>query len=484
MKLAAKLMVLYLAIVVLMTAAGSYFTVQRRFERLQLSQEQLARRAAEAADKKLAAAWQRSGAEGLTVEMQEIGAADSRSGVRWVWFEQVERSSEKPGSPVVEHVNFHGLQTCSMTITDEHGRRQLRTYHTINLGHGPRGGLELSTPLEPHDASTRDTIMAALLTLGGAALGSVVLVYVAGVYWVARPLDQLIAKTERIATGDFGDPLPIRGKDELSQLAHALNDMSARLATQQQRIQAETAARLTTLEQLRHADRLKTVGRLAAGLAHELGTPLNVISGRAGLISSGRLSSEEVTSSAKTIKAEADRVTTIIRQLLDFARPGKSQRSPVEINELLQHTVALIEPLAEKRGVRLISPSSPDVSVSADRGQLQQVLTNILVNAVQSMPEGGEVTATVTECDARPPVAEPSATKRCVAIAIRDQGPGISPEQREQIFEPFFTTKEVGEGTGLGLSIAYGIVQEHGGWIDVESTPGQGSLFTVYLPQE
>ncbi len=484
MRLAAKLMLVFLAVVMLMTAVGSYFSVRRAFERFERRQQEMARETADAVDNRLAEAYRQGGADSLLAAMQSLALPDPRHHARWVWFEQTEVRDGNSRTTIIEQREAVGSGTMSKTFTDEQGKRHLQTYYPIELGDGPRGGLEITGSLESLDAEARDTIATALISLGVMAVVSFGLVYVAGVRWVGRPLDRLIAKTERIGSGDFSDPIPVRGNDELSQLARALNDMSAKLAEQQTRIHEETAERLSTLEQLRHADRLKTVGRLAAGIAHELGTPLNVVSGRAGLIASGKLSADEVTASANTIKSEADRVTSIIRQLLDFARPGKSQRVPLDVGELLRQTTALIEPLAEKRNVRIETTPSAGVTVAADRSQMQQVFTNLLVNAAQSMNGGGTVTTCVKPCRTKPPNNGSSLECDCVAIEIHDEGMGIQPQDIEHIFEPFFTTKDVGEGTGLGLSIAHGIVQEHGGWIDVESEPGRGSCFTVYLPQE
>lgn len=484
MRLAAKLMFVFLAVVMLMTAVGSYFSVRRGFERFERRQQQMARETAEAIDNRLAEAWRQGGADRLLATIQSLGLQDSRHHARWVWFEQTESANGASRTTIVEQRGPAGSGTVSRTFTDENGKRHLQTYYPIELGDGPRGGLEFTDSLESLDAETNETIATALISLGVMAAVSFGLVYVAGVHWVGRPLDRLIEKTERIGSGDFTVPIPVRGNDELSQLARALNDMSAKLAEQQNRILSETAERLSTLEQLRHADRLKTVGRLAAGIAHELGTPLNVVSGRAGLIASGKLSADEITVSADTIKSEADRITAIIRQLLDFARPGHAQRTMVDVGQLLHETVSLIEPLAEKRNVQVETNCSPGLMVSADRSQIQQVFTNILVNASQSMPHGGTVTASVKAYRMKPPGDETAGDVVCVAVSFRDQGTGIQPADLEHIFEPFFTTKDVGEGTGLGLSIAYGIVQEHGGWIDVESEPGRGSCFTVYLPEE
>jgi signal transduction histidine kinase len=304
-------------------------------------------------------------------------------------------------------------------------------------------------------------------------------------HWIARPLEQLMDKTRRAGKGDFSQPVQLRGQDELAELGRALNDMCEQLSSQQARIQAETTKRLAAMEQLRHADRLKTVGRLAAGIAHEMGTPLNVVSGRAGLIASGRLSVEEMRESALSIKNEADRITGIIRQLLDFARQRTPRRTATDVPELLAHTFELLKPLAEKRHVALrLDVRRAPSAIPVDPGQIQQVVTNILVNAVQSMPHGGEVSVVLDEQGRRPADAPQSPQGNYLAIAIRDQGVGIPPEHLEHVFEPFFTTKEVGEGTGLGLSIAYGIVQDHGGWIEVASEVGKGSCFTVYLPTE
>ncbi|MCA9179108.1 MAG: HAMP domain-containing protein [Planctomycetales bacterium] len=483
MKLAAKIMLMFLAVVMLMTAAGSYFSVRRGFERFEEQQQQFARDTADAIEDQLADAWRRGGANGLLDAMRSLSVPDPRHKAQWIWLEQT-RISDGTGVQIIERRAGIGGDMESRTITDERGERHLRTFYPIDLGDSPRGGLEVTGSLEPLDNAARETVVTALATIGLMAIVSLALAYAAGMRWVARPLQRLIDKTERIGSGDFSDPLPTRGNDELSELARALNKMSDQLAAQQEKIRDEAAARQATLEQLRHADRLKTVGRLAAGLAHELGTPLNVVSGRAGLIASGQLTEEEVAASARTIKSEAERVTGIIRQLLDFARPARSQREAVDMTRLLEETAGLLEPLAEKVGVRIETRLAPQLFVRADRSQLLQVFTNIVVNAIQAMPTGGVVTVATEACEAPPPDQDTGETRPYLVSRICDQGVGISPEHLEQLFEPFFTTKDVGEGTGLGLSIAYGIVREHGGWIAVDSRPEEGSCFSVYLPLE
>ncbi len=304
----------------------------------------------------------------------------------------------------------------------------------------------------------------------------------AGIRIVGRPLERLIAKTKRVGEGDFSGPVNLKRHDELGQLADSLNQMCDQLATQQDQIEEEATARLAAMQQLRHADRLKTVGRLAAGIAHELGTPLNVVSGRAELIATGKLSNDDVKASAAAIKTEADKITEIIRQLLDFARRSTPQHAAIDLRHVIKQTVALLSSLAEKQQIQIHVDGVDQPQVAqVDARQIQQVLTNILINAIHAMPQGGEVTVTLRCETATPPDQVQSEPQEYVCIAVQDEGSGIGQEHLGQIFEPFFTTKDVGEGTGLGLSIAYGIVQEHGGWIDVVSQPDRGSCFTIYL---
>jgi signal transduction histidine kinase len=277
----------------------------------------------------------------------------------------------------------------------------------------------------------------------------------------------------------------MRSRDELAELADSLNQMCNRLAQSQTKIREETAARVSAMEQLRHADRLRTVGRLASGLAHEMGTPLNVISGRAELIASGKLSAEEVVQSAGAIKAESEKITAVIRQLLDFARRTTPQRVVADLCQIVSQTLDLLSPLAEKQRVSLeVVEADRRQEARVDVGQIQQVLTNLILNAIQAMPDGGTVSIDLRHARTVPPGKQQDAEANYRCIRVRDEGVGISEETMQHLFEPFFTTKDVGEGTGLGLSIAYGIVQEHDGWIEASSEPGSGTCFSVYLPEE
>lgn len=249
------------------------------------------------------------------------------------------------------------------------------------------------------------------------------------------------------------------------------------------RIDLEVHGRESAVEQLRHAERLTTVGMLASGIAHELGTPLNVISGRASLIASERVSAADARSSAAIIVEQTGRMTAIIRSLLDFARRGGTRLTLVDIDRLTRETVALLQPLANRRGCSLHVADGPPVVAALNGGEMQQVLTNLLMNAVQATSEGGTVEVSVDVGPVAEPPQNARPAKSYVAIHVRDHGVGIPADVLPHVFDPFFTTKDVGEGTGLGLSVAFGIVRDHGGWIAATSRVGEGSEFVVYLPQ-
>jgi signal transduction histidine kinase len=226
---------------------------------------------------------------------------------------------------------------------------------------------------------------------------------------------------------------------------------------------------------------------LASGLAHELGTPLNVVAGRAKMIATGEIESpEEGTESARIIVEQTERMTRIVRQLLDFARRRGSEKRNADLGALARQTAELLDPLAVKRGVSLrCEEPSGRVSAAVDASQIQQALTNLVVNAIQASDRGRGVSIAVSLRDEAPEGPRgPRPGGPWAVIEVRDQGSGIPREHLPEVFDPFFTTKAVGEGTGLGLSIAHGIAEEHGGWIDVESEPQRGSCFRIWLPRD
>jgi signal transduction histidine kinase len=246
------------------------------------------------------------------------------------------------------------------------------------------------------------------------------------------------------------------------------------------RVSAETDRRIAALEHLRHTDRLTTMGQLASGVAHELGTPLNVIALRAKMVESA--GDGEVAASARIIDEQATRMTGIIRQLLDFSRRHGPRLCLVRLRDVVARTLDLLAPVLAKSPVQVdVHGAAEPLLVRADENQMQQVLTNVIMNAMQAMPGGGRLGIRLVSRHGRGAGAPENTTTDWAGIAVEDQGAGIAREHLGQIFEPFFTTKGVGEGTGLGLAVAYGIVQEHGGWIEVASEVGRGSRFTVWL---
>jgi len=294
--------------------------------------------------------------------------------------------------------------------------------------------------------------------------------------FIGRPISRLAEKARRVGTGDLTGPLHLAQRDELGQLATEINLMCDRLA-------AERLARESATEQLRHADRLTTVGKLASGLAHELGTPLNVVQGRARLIRDREVEGADVLDSARIIVEQAERMTALIQQLLDFARPRPLHKASLSLAGLVTRVCELLATIARKSQVTLRQTLADGLRVDVDEGQLHQVLTNLVINAIHAMPDGGTVEIVTRELEQTPPPYVESRGHAWVVLEVRDTGTGMDAQTRERIFEPFFTTKQVGEGTGLGLSVSWGIVREHGGWIEVQSTPGGGSTFTVHLPR-
>jgi signal transduction histidine kinase len=227
-----------------------------------------------------------------------------------------------------------------------------------------------------------------------------------------------------------------------------------------------------------------TVGQLASGVAHELGTPLNVIAARAAMLAEGEASVDETKDYARVIGEAADRMTKIIRQLLQFARRKGPRRAPTDLGALVRDALELLEPLAAKRAVELrLDAGAEDAVVDVEVGQIQQVVTNLVMNAMQAMPAGGTVDVAIRTERTTPPADVGGAERDCVCLCVEDRGSGIAPEHLPHIFEPFFTTKDVGEGTGLGLAVTYGIIRDHGGWITVESTPREKTIFAVCLPR-
>ena len=489
MKLTAKLMVVFMLGIIALTTLNAYVTLQRERELFIQETSDLARGTGAMMEPVVRSVWQTQGEEVAQRIVKKISPAVLS--VRWVRFLPRAGEKDRPLVPLGTTPVAPG-QTHLWKPRD--GVEMVVMYHPINVAGSPPGGLEFSRSMESLEKRQRQLLqLTLLLTIGMVLLTGGIMAWT-GAAFVARPLNLLIEKTRRIAKGDFSGPLHLKTQDELQELSDSVNDMCEKLSAAQRRVEDEMAARVAAVEQLRHADRLKTVGRLASGVAHELGTPLNVIAGRAGMIASGKLSPAEAADNADIIRGQSQQMTQIIRQLLDFSRQNSPRRVGVDLRNVISQTVELLTPLAEKRRVSLeIKEPSESLVGQVDAGQIQQVLSNLIINATEAMPSGGVVQVgahqrplTRSERLARgnDPTCGDQDEALFLVITVRDEGSGIAPEHLNHVFEPFFTTKDVGEGTGLGLSISYAILQEHGGWISVESEIARGSTFSVFLPAE
>jgi signal transduction histidine kinase len=428
------------------------------------------------------AVWEREG-EGRALELVAVHDRDEAIDVRWTWLDVDGNSAFAPrgGLSVVPSL-LRGEQRTWVGVSPD-GKRNVYAYVPL-LRPGIRpAALELSRPLVKESQVFWSEIREQLLS-STIVLGFVVLVaFVLSSWIISRPLARVSEQARRIGRGDLSHKLPVRGSDEVAALIEELNAMCDSLKEARTRAADETEKRLSALEQLRHADRLRTVGTLASGIAHELGTPLNVIAMRAKMIQTGEVPPSEAPESAKIIVSQTERVTKIVRQLLDFARRRTPKRTEIDLADIAERTTQLLGALAKKSRVEVAFNRAAKVRLKVDASQIEQALTNLVINGIHAMPDGGTLTIAVREGDAAP-LDRPEKQQRCAIVEVVDTGVGIAPENLDRIFEPFFTTKGVGEGTGLGLSVTHGIVEDHGGWMQAKSRLGEGTRFTVFLPVE
>jgi signal transduction histidine kinase len=340
------------------------------------------------------------------------------------------------------------------------------------------GAIEIVRPIsfvKADIARARFHIAITALLLFGAIL---LVVTVVTRYSLARPIQELLNGAAAVGRGDLDYRVTARSSgSELAMLAREFNRMADSLAEQRRAAAHEAEERLSLERKLRHSERLAAVGRLAAGVAHEMGAPLQVIDGRAKqLLNNTDAPVETRQRNLTIIRNQAERITRIVRQLLNLSRPHKLHFRKVELTPLVEDVVELIETQAESAGVE-IEVRRHDAVIEADPELIQQVLLNVFRNGIQAMPQGGRLRV---EC--LKDVAEKGG-RSFAALRVSDTGIGIAPDCLPYLFDPFFTTKEVGQGTGLGLPISSRIVEEHDGWIEAANRAEGGAVFTVYLPQ-
>jgi signal transduction histidine kinase len=431
----------------------------------------------------IAHVWKESGEEKALRFIDDANISGNLK-IRWEWLDTLTEKRRMTDTQERELGRLHNGQTVSFKMDNRSGERISYTYVPVDVAGNRKGALELRQSLVPLAEYTHKKFIRAIVITILFALVSGFFLYVFIDRKVGMPIRRLMAHANRIGRGDFTTDTFSEGNHELAVMARTMNDMCSRLLIAKEKIQFEYDMRLKTLDQLRHTERLSSFGLISAGIAHELGTPLNVVDGRAKMIISEELSDKEVRDCASIIKSQAERMTLIIRQLLDFTRRPRQHVAPEDIALLVKQVFQLLYPMAGKQHVHfsLKKTEDADVVLVADSVQIQQVLVNLLMNGIQAMPRGGKVEVSLSNEMLSPAQNENGKPEKYLKIRIHDEGEGICRENLENIFTPFFTTKTIGTGTGLGLSIAHGIVEEHGGWIDVESTVHQGACFTVYLP--
>jgi two-component system NtrC family sensor kinase len=292
---------------------------------------------------------------------------------------------------------------------------------------------------------------------------------------VVNPLKRLVGVAQRIRGGDLGYRAPVEYTNEIGQLATAFNQMVENLAGKQRDLERTIKKLKNTREELVNTEKLASVGRMAAGVAHEIGNPLTSILGHTEILHKKlkrkRLKDGELLLDlVERTRKETERINRIIRDLLQFSKPPSFHVEDVQVNQVIQDSLNLVSVQKRFQGITLdlsLAENLPAALGNSD--QLEQVLFNILINAADAMPNGGSISVRTKE------------DKRWVTIAIKDTGVGIPAAELDKICDPFYTTKSPDKGTGLGLSISLKIIDEFGGKLRVESTEGTGSEFIICL---
>jgi signal transduction histidine kinase len=407
---------------------------------------------------------------------------------------------ETSGAPSGAHVTVDGRSVYALVVPVYDKEKRIV------------GAVELVADETETERAFAASVRTGLFAFGGIAVGLGLLVWAAARAAVG-PLKRLVEAIDDVAAGDLGRVILGERDDEVGDLAERFNEMTGSLREARAEILAGVDAKLQLEARLRHSEKLATIGQLAAGIAHEVGTPLNVIGGRARSMEkrAPELSAADVAKNAAIIAEQTQRITKIIQQLLDYARRPATERTEVDLAAVAKNTLDFLDhQMAQHQIEAAVEPfvAGPDEGaptaplVIADPDQVQQVCMNLCVNAIQAMPDGGRLRVRTRGIVRRRPGLESAAPGRYVVIEVEDTGIGIPPEDRERIFEPFYSTKPPSPtgsdqgGTGLGLAVSVGIVKDHDGWIEIESPPkpapatlvtnvagrGPGTLFRVYLP--
>jgi two-component system, NtrC family, sensor kinase len=330
-----------------------------------------------------------------------------------------------------------------------------------------------------------DVLWSTLARFGAIALGGVFLIVAIAITQarrISRPLKTLEGIAQQVADGDFRQEVSVDAPLEITHLATSITRMAAKLEKEREELEEwgtmlerrvkERSDELSKIHaQLFRSEKLASLGKLAAGVAHEINNPLTGILTNSSLMLEDLAAEDPMREEVEVIVHETIRCRDIVKRLLDFARQTKPQKKLTNLNDLMENIVLLVRNQASFRNIQIERHLEEQLPlVLTDPDQIQQVFINIILNAAEAMTQGGLLTIR----------SSLDAGTRLINLSFADTGPGIAEEQRERIFDPFFTTKE--HGTGLGLSISYGIIEQHGGTISVESAVGKGTTFTIQLP--
>jgi len=305
------------------------------------------------------------------------------------------------------------------------------------------------------------------LFLGIAIAGMIIAI---GISWflargIVRPVKQLVSASRRLAEGDLDFRVEVRSKDEIGELGETFNLMANSIKKSDRKLREQTQRKLM------ESEKLATIGRLAAGVAHEINNPLTAVMTFSHLLLDDTHDSDSRREDLELIIRETTRCRDIVRKLLDFSRERKPEKKLTNVNTIIERTLGIFETQSLFQNIEIkreLSEDLPEITVDPD--QIQQVFTNIVVNSAEAMPEGGTLTVTTRLAQ----------ENRFIEVKLADTGCGIEEKDIGRLFDPFYTTKE--KGTGLGLSVSYGIIKSHDGSVGLESRPGKGTTFTVLLP--